>query len=263
MDSEQDIDLTGTRVLVTGATSGPGLAMASALAGAGAAVVLTSRSADRAAAAAARLPGAAGVAADARDERSVSRAVEQVWSRLGGLDMLVNNAGLGMITVNPDFMTAPQGFWQVPPAGFRAVLETNLTGYFLMAREVTPRMLAAGSGRIVTISVSEATMTRRGFVPYGPSRAGTEALSRIMAADLAGTGVTVNILLPGGATGTGMLPPAGRRPPQLTILDPAIMGPPIVWLASPHASGIHDQRIIATGFREWLHDRGISPPGQA
>ena len=193
----------------------------------------------------------------------MSQAVEQVWSRLGGLDMLVNNAGLGMITVNPDFMTAPQGFWQVPPAGFRAVVDTNLTGYFLMAREVTPRMLAAGGGRIVNISISEATMTRRGFVPYGPSRAGAEALSKIMVADLAGTGVTVNVLLPGGATETGMLPPAGHRPAQLTVLDPAIMGPPIVWLASPHASGVHDQRIIATSFHEWLHSRAASPQGQA
>ena len=129
--------------------------------------------------------------------------------------MLVNNAGIGMRTVNPRFMTHPRGFWQVPVAGFRAVIETNLTGYFLVAREVTPRLLAAGGGRIVNISVSQSTMHRAGFVPYGPSRAGSEALSRIMAADLQGTGVTVNLLLPGGATVTGMLPsdtaPEGRR----------------------------------------------------
>ena len=143
------------------------------------------------------------------------------------------------------------------------MLDTNLTGYFLMAREVTLRMLAAGSGRIVNISISHATMNRRGFVPYGPSRAGAEALSRIMAADLAGTPVTVNILLPGGATDTGMLPPAGHRPPKLTILDPAIIGPPIVWLASPHAREVRDQRITATSFREWLASRATSPPGQA
>jgi gluconate 5-dehydrogenase len=255
MANGQGIDLDGTRVLVTGGTSGLGLAMASALARAGAAVVLTSRSAERAAAAAAQLPGAAGIAADARDEAAVARAVEQAWSRLGGIDLHVNNAGLGMKTVNPRFMIEPQGFWQVPADGFRAVLGTNLTGYFLMAREVTPRMLDAGGGRIVNVSMNHSTMNRRGFVPYGPARAGAEALSRIMAADLRGTGITVNILLPGGATQTGMLPAPQDRPAQLAVIDPAVMGPPIVWLASPQARGVRDERIVATSFAKWLEER--------
>jgi len=245
------------KVLVTGGTSGLGLAMASALAAAGATVALTGRSAARAAAVAAGLPGAAGIELDVRDESSVARAVDQAWSRLGGVDLLVNNAGIGMRTVNPRFMTQPQGFWEVPAGGFRAVIETNLTGYFLVAREVTPRMLAAGGGRIVNISVNHSTMHRAGFVPYGPSRAGSEALSRIMAADLPDTGVTVNLLLPGGATATGMLPdavPEGRE-----LLDPAVMGPPVVWLASDQAAGLHDERIIAADFERWLRDRNARP----
>ena len=174
-----------------------GLAMASALTRVGATAVLTSRSAERAGITAAQLPGATGVAADARDEASAARAVGQAWSHFGGIDLLVNNAGLGMKTVNPRFMVEPRGFWEVPVHAFRAVIETNLTGYFLMAREITPRMLDAGGGRIVNISMNHSTMTRRGFVPYGPSRAGAEALSRIMAADLSGTGITVNTMLPG------------------------------------------------------------------
>ncbi len=228
------------KVLVTGGTSGLGFAMASALSAAGATVALTGRSGQHARLAAADLPGAIGIELDVRDETSVARAVEQAWTRLGGLDMLVNYAGIGMRTVNPRFMTQPQGFWQVPIDGFRAVIDTNLTGYFLVAREVTPRMLAAGGGRVVNIAVSESTMHRAGFVPYGPSRAGSEALSRIMAADLRDTGVTVNLLLPGGATISGMLPiddlPEGRE-----FLDPAVMGPPIVWLASANADGVHDE----------------------
>lgn len=245
------------KVLVTGGTSGLGLAMASALATAGATVALTGRSGARAAAVAAGLPGAAGIELDVREESSVAQAVEAAWSRLGGIDMLVNNAGIGMRTVNPRFMTHPQGFWEVPPDGFRAVIETNLIGYFLVAREVTPRMLATGGGRIVNISVSHSTMHRAGFVPYGPSRAGSEALSRIMAADLRDTGVTLNLLLPGGATATGMLPlgtlPAGQR-----VLDPAVMGPPIVWLASDQAAGVHDERIVAAEFDRWLRARNAS-----
>jgi NAD(P)-dependent dehydrogenase (short-subunit alcohol dehydrogenase family) len=81
-----------------------------------------------------------------------------------------------------------------------------MTGCFLMGRAVVPLMLEQGGGRIVTISMSEATMVRRGFVPYGPSGAAVEALSRVMAADLADSAVTVNLLLPGGATTPGCSP---------------------------------------------------------
>jgi gluconate 5-dehydrogenase len=242
------------KVLVTGGTSGLGLAMASALAAAGATVVLTGRSGQCASSVAAELPGAVGIELDVRDESSVARAIDEAWSRLGGVDMLVNNAGIGMRTVNPRFMTEPQGFWEVPIDGFRAVIETNLTGYFLVAREVTPRMLAAGGGRIVNISVSDSTMHRAGFVPYGPSRAGSEALSRIMAADLRATGVTVNLLLPGGATVTGMLP-LDSVPERHGFLAPEVMGPPIVWLASDDAAGVHDERIVAVEFEHWLGER--------
>src|SRR5579875_606531 len=245
--------MEATRVLITGGTSGLGLAMAEALARAGASVALTGRSAERAGRAAAAVPDAIGLELDVRDEASVARAVEEAWSRLGGLDMLVNNAGIGMRTVNPRFLSEPQPFWRVPPDGFRAVIDTNLTGYFLVASEVAPRMLAAGRGRIVNISMNHSTMTRAGFVPYGPSRAGAESLSRIMAADLRDTGVTVNMLLPGGATRTGMVPPehaAGLR----ILLEPEIMGPPIVWLASAEASRVHDERIVATDFELWVRD---------
>ncbi|HET9073435.1 MAG TPA: hypothetical protein VFN48_02565 [Solirubrobacteraceae bacterium] len=91
-------------------------------------------------------------------------------------------------------------------------------------------------------------MTRRGFVPYGPSGAGVEALARVMAADLEGSSVTVNILLPGGATATGMIPDDVSDDVRAHLLDPAIMGPPIVWLCSPAGAGAHNQRIIATNF---------------
>jgi NAD(P)-dependent dehydrogenase (short-subunit alcohol dehydrogenase family) len=240
--------------LVTGATSGLGLAMAAALAGAGLRVAVAGRSVERAAEVAGLLPGAFGVELDVRDGGSVARAIAEAWSRLDGIDLLVNNAGIGMRTVNPNFMTEPRGFWTVPPDGFRDVIATNLTGYFLVAREVTPRMLAAGRGRIVNISMNEATMTRAGFVPYGPSRAGAESLSRIMAADLSGTPITVNLLLPGGATRTGMVPDehaAGLR----NLLEPEIMGPPIAWLASAEASHVSDERIVAAEFEQWLDAR--------
>jgi gluconate 5-dehydrogenase len=230
--------------------------MAQALAQAGAQVAVTSRYLGRAQATAAELgPGALGVELDVRDASSVSAAVDSAYGMLDGLDVLVNNAGIGMRTVNPRFMTEPQPFWEVPPAGFRDVLETKVTGTFLVTRAVVPRMLSAGGGRVVTISMSAQTMTRRGFIPYGPSGAAVEALARVMAADLAGTPVTANILLPGGATATGMIPDEMRNELRANLLDPAIMGPPIVWLASPDAAGVHDERIVACDFDDWLKAR--------
>jgi gluconate 5-dehydrogenase len=215
--------------------------MSQALAGAGARVVLTGRAGPRVLQAAARIASdtrVTGLAMDVRDEQSVTAGIDRALTSLGGIDVLVNNAGIGMRTVNPDFMTEPIGFWQVSPDRFRD----------LVARAVVPHMLEAGHGKIVNISVSETTMRRKGFTPYGPSRAATDALSHIMAADLAGTSIDVNLLLPGGATRSGMTPDSAPEDVQATWLDPAIMGPPIVWLASPASDGLTDQRIIATEF---------------
>ncbi len=139
------VHLNGVRVLVTGASSGLGAAMAAALVGAGARVMVTSRDQARAEAAATEL-GSAAVPCqlDVRDERSVAACVDRARDAWGGLDVLVNNAGIGMRTVNPRFLTEPQPFWEVGPAGFRDVVETKLVGCFLMAREVVPLMLARG-----------------------------------------------------------------------------------------------------------------------
>lgn len=244
--------LDATRVLVTGGTSGLGRAMAEALVSAGARVALTSRELERAEAVAAELgAGAVGVELDIRDATSVSAGVDRAYGLLGGLEMLVNNAGIGMRTVNPSFMSDPQPFWQVAPAGFRDVLDTKATGSFLVARAVVPRMLADGGGHLVTISMNEQTMVRRGFVPYGPAGAAVDALAQVMAADLTDTPVTSNILLPGGATATGMVPDEMSDEARAGLLDPAIMGPPIVWLASAQAAGVHGQRIVAREFDEW------------
>ena len=258
--------LDGVRALVTGGTSGLGFAMSRALAEAGARVALTGRTEPRVQAAAAQIntgqintgqintgqintgPQVTGLVMDVRDEQSVAAGVARVQDTLQGIDVLVNNAGIGMRTVNPDFMTEPRGFWHVTPDGFRDLLATNVVGYFLVAQAVVPHMLDAGHGKIINISVSETTMRRRGFTPYGPSRAATDALSRIMAADLAGTGIDVNLLLPGGATRSGMTPDSASPEVQATWLDPAIMGPPVVWLASRASDGLTDQRIVATEF---------------
>jgi gluconate 5-dehydrogenase len=243
----------GVRVLVTGGTSGLGAAMARALVDAGARVAVAGRDAARARDAGRRL-GATGIGMDVRDDGDVQRGVDAAFDALAGLDVLVNNAGIGMRTVNPRFLSDPQPFWGVPPDGFRDLVATNLTGYFLVARAVVPRLLQTG-GRVVNVSMNHSTMNRKGFVPYGPARAGAEALSRIMAADLIGTGVTVNILLPGGATATGMIPDDFPPEQRAHLLDPAVMAAPIRFLCSPEAAGVHDERIVATQFADWLAAR--------
>jgi NAD(P)-dependent dehydrogenase (short-subunit alcohol dehydrogenase family) len=251
-----DSELSGVRVLVTGGSSGLGRAMARALAQAGARVAVSSRDERRARATAAELGcGTLGVVLDVRDGESVSAAVDTVYETFGSLDVLVNNAGIGMRTVNPRFMTDPQPFWDVSDAGFRDVLETKVAGTFLVSRAVVPRMLDDGGGRVITISMSDTTMTRRGFVPYGPSGAAVEALARVIAADLAGTPVAANILLPGGPTATGMVPDDISEEVRTRLLDPSVMGPPVVWLASPDAAGVHDERVVARDFAGWLSAR--------
>ena len=98
-------------------------------------------------------------------------------------------------------MTDPAGFWHVSPDGFRDLLATDVLGYFLVARAIVPHMLQAGRGKILQHLGQRGDDAAPGLSrQYGPSRAATDALSHIMAADLDGTGIDVNLLLPGGAT---------------------------------------------------------------
>ncbi|MHB1716682.1 MAG: SDR family NAD(P)-dependent oxidoreductase [Acidimicrobiales bacterium] len=249
-------DLSGVRAVVTGATSGLGAAMADALLGAGATVALAARPGPRLDAAVEERRGrgqhAEALAMDVRDAPMVEAAVEGLLGRWGGVEVVVNNAGIGMRTVNPRFFDDPRPFFEVSPEGFADVVATNLTGYFLVARAFAPALVAQGHGRFVNVTMNHATMRRRGFVPYGPSRAGAESLSIIMVEDLRPYGIAVNMVLPGGATATGMIPDALPEAARSSLLPAEIMGPPVVFLASEEARGVTGERIVAREFDEWL-----------
>lgn len=250
------IDLSGVRILITGASSGLGLAMAQALLKAKASVALVARD-EQKLNNKVQLFKANGLDAhslvfDVRDEKSIEDGIEWVKNNWGTLDVLINNAGIGMQSVNPKFMIEPKPFFEVSPEGFRNLIDINLTGYFLVSRSFVPLMIAARGGKVINISMNHSTMSRKGFIPYGPSRAATESLSTIMAQDLLDLGVTVNMLLPGGATDTGMIPQEMKPLIQTPLLSPDIMSDPIIYLASEESDGVTGKRIVATEFSQWI-----------
>lgn len=236
--------------IVTGAGRGLGRAMALGLARAGAHVIATAaRERGEIDALARESPNIVPLLADVSREDDCARTVAEASTRFGRLDILVNNAGRGMKYVSENFMSEPTRFWEVEPATWRMVIDTNVNGPFLVARAVAPVMRAAGWGRIINVSVSRQTMQRGGFSPYGPSKAALESETIIWAQDLAGSGVTVNALLPGGATLTGMIPSGYPAELRAKLLPPEVMVPPLLWLASERSNGVTGMRFNAAQWR--------------
>ncbi len=245
--------LTDRVAVVTGGGRGLGRAMALGLVRAGCRVVITGA---RETGELADVVAAAGggrlvaVTADVTRPAECAEVVEAAQARFGRLDILVNNAGRGMKYVSEHFLTEPPRFWDVPPDVFRMVIDTNVNGPFLMARAAVPLMLRTGWGRIINVSMNRETMRRVGFSPYGPSKAALESETVIWAQDLAGTGVTVNAILPGGATETGMIPDGVPARVRSGLLRPEVMVPPLLWLASPRSDGVTGKRVIANRWKE-------------
>lgn len=249
-----DPSLTERVVLITGGSRGLGREMAFALDQAGAHVVITGSTKSSALSETRAQLGRESLAlvADVTDPDACARAVSDTLTAFGRIDVLINNAGLGMRAISETFNTIPTKFWEADASAWRHIVDTNVNGPFLMARAVIPHMLSQGFGKIINVSTSAITMIRPGYSPYGPTKAFLEAATRVWAADLADTGVDVNVLLPGGATDTDLLPPSpDKKGADGNLLRPEIMRAPALWLCSDASNGISGARYIA---RLWDED---------
>ncbi len=192
-------DFTGRTAIVTGGASGIGNAIARGLAERGARVAIVDVRAEGAAGAAADLPVAdamavadagvgvhAGFGCDVTDEASVARTVAAVSEHFGGIDVLVNCAGIAALAPAED----------LDAATWAKTIDVNLTGTYRVAQAVGRHMLAAGYGRIVNIASQAAHVGIDGHAAYCASKAGVVGLTRVLALEWGGRGVTVNTVSP-------------------------------------------------------------------
>jgi len=237
---------SGSRVAVTGAAGGIGLAVARSFHGAGARVALADVDGARVAAAAEALgPGAEAAAVDVRDPDRVDAwagAIERAW---GGLDVLVSNEGV--------YPAAP--FLEMSPAAWDEVIDVNLRGTFLVCQRFARGMVArGGGGAIVTIASGSARFARVGAAHYGASKAGVVALTRAMALELAPHGIRVNAVSPGIVDVPDGPPLAPAYRAAMTAMVPAgRMGTPqdvasvVLMVADPAAAYLTGQDVRVDG----------------
>jgi NAD(P)-dependent dehydrogenase (short-subunit alcohol dehydrogenase family) len=182
----------GKVVLITGGGTGIGRALALDFARHGARVIVAARRAERLAETVELIEAAGGLASyktlDIRDADQIAQVVEEVWQECGRIDVLVNNAGGNF--VGPAVAMSPNGW--------RTVIDINLTGTFLMSREVGSRMMEDGrGGRVINISATNAANGSPLMAHSGASKAGINSLTETLAVEWGRANITVNAVLPG------------------------------------------------------------------
>lgn len=187
-----DLGLHGRKALVTGASSGLGLATAKALAAEGVDVTLVARSAEKLAAAAAGISSSSGsristIVADVSDAEAVARMVDEASTKMGAIDILIANAG------GPP----PGNFASTPFEAYRQALELNLLSTVAMCQAVVPAMQERQWGRIVAITSSSVREPIDRLILSNTARAGVTGFLKTLAREVAGRGITVNSLQPG------------------------------------------------------------------
>jgi NAD(P)-dependent dehydrogenase (short-subunit alcohol dehydrogenase family) len=235
--------------IVTGAAGGIGRAMVRGLLGAGIRVAAVDRDREplEALAATSREQGKSAdlltVQTDLTEDAAADAIAKATHGKFGRIDILVNNAGIGPGTIRPDSWQRPLKFWEITPDQWRRFVAVHTTAPLALANAVVPEMMRQGWGRIINVTTSLGTMLNAGSPTYGPSKAALEALSAIMAKDLDGTGVTVNVLVPGGITNTPMVSESGFD--RAKMIQPEVMAPPLVWLVSDAAGKVTGRRFLA------------------
>jgi NAD(P)-dependent dehydrogenase (short-subunit alcohol dehydrogenase family) len=240
--------MTARVVLLTGAAGGIGRVMTAALLADGHAVAAVDR--DGAGlerlTALARQQGAAdrvhAIVADLQDARAAEAAVAATKSRFGTIHAVINNAGIGMSSIRPDAEARHPTIEELTPETWEAFLAIFVQAPVVLARAALPSMKQGGWGRIINNTTSYLTMLR--VLPYGAAKAAFESLSAVWAKELDGSGITVNVLVPGGPTDTPLISDASGWPRE-KMLRPDIMGPPTRWLLSDASDGFNGQRITA------------------
>ena len=259
--SKQRLD--GRVAVLTGAAGGIGRILALALLDAGARVALMDIDGDGLDVFASEALGGVAaerwltIAADVSDAGACEDAVARAAAAFGHVDILINNAALGMGVVRANHMTAPVGLDEVTPDIWRRFVDVNFGGVYAMTRAALPFMRRAGhrrnGGRVITVTTSFFTMLRRGFFPYGAIKAGVEAASAGWAKEFAEAGITVNIVVPGGPTDTPMVPVESGYD-RAALIPPQAMAPPMIWLASDAAATVTGMRYIAADWDPTLPD---------
>lgn len=251
-------DLSNRIAVVTGGAQGLGKAMVVGLLGAGARVAVvdldeTALGRLREEVASSKLTT---FAADlSRPE--AGEVIGRIQAAVGHVDILVNNAGIGQAQIRADYHVNSPRFYEISDEQWSRALAVNASAVFRLSRAVAEPMIRKGWGRIITNTTSLGTMLRGGWTPYGPTKASAEALSSVMAADLEGTGVTVNVIVPGGIANTGMIPTAAPYARE-ELIQPEVMVPPLLWLASPAADSVTGRRYLCV---KW--DANKSPEAAA
>lgn len=252
-----DGKLSGKVVLLTGAGRGLGRAMAHALAGNGAKLALVDMDGEELQQVAHEIQEIGGgdavipLGADVCDPESAATAVHYAAEKFGRIDVVFNNAALGPQAISEDPFGSPPKFWELNPYIFVRMMDINAAGPQLVAAASVPHMLQNGWGRIINITTALDAMYAPGMGAYGPSKAALEAHTAVMAKDLEGTGVTANVLIPGGPANTRMIPDTTGIA-RAALIQPEAMQAPAVWLASDESDGHNGMRFIAA---HW--DKGI------